>query len=661
MASEKINLLNKFYGVKTLTEENDEKTKKKDQAKNDINRIMDVGGNFKSKEDAKIIYKNVYNKLIPKLDMVKNARITTLLKNKKIKWEKISNEKGVKMFTNSLYMKYFLNEKSPSRTLYNIEKSQKIVDVDLNKKLYGYEMYEYISAIEDTYIILLPNTIGDTTKLTETLSFKPLSMSNIEFGDKILSRYNIEGDGIIYSTRPDLMPIDIIFNKVNTNAKKNVGLVNDTLLNDKLIIREPNIHSSIVYIFNVATNVKTKTLISVTLSDYFSFEILQNEPDITQTIFSPSNLYLYDVDTLNEINNNFQPIVFVKNEMEVIIEMYSTSDKNGVKNIRKYFSIYNKFYSLAKSLKKMILNGSTSNSIKKMLTILRSGVGKDKSFKNVKELEDLLKETYTKYISYLQNVNIDNYHGNLENFLRIKSTSFLENKKNLSFSSILNVFITLTSILGDVDLIDAIRVMQDNKYKTLTEKKIKEINDEETGDKIINNFNSAVTGLREVLKIKRKFEIDEIKKNIVDNTGEIDVDVVQKILGVKRKFDDVFANVEDIGIEDNAIIVDNEINEINKEKQQNNQDLLKQQMDYKKQLKEQNDKDELERLKKLEEDRLKQEKDASEALLNNVKLSEIGDTSKLLAQKINEFKQAEKMKSQQPVIQNQENEMMIDS
>lgn len=661
MASEKINLLNKFYGVKTLTEENDEKTKKKDQAKNDINRIMDVGGNFKSKEDAKIIYKNVYNKLIPKLDMVKNARITTLLKNKKIKWEKISNEKGVKMFTNSLYMKYFLNEKSPSRTLYNIEKSQKIVDVDLNKKLYGYEMYEYISAIEDTYIILLPNTIGDTTKLTETLSFKPLSMSNIEFGDKILSRYNIEGDGIIYSTRPDLMPIDIIFNKVNTNAKKNVGLVNDTLLNDKLIIREPNIHSSIVYIFNVATNVKTKTLISVTLSDYFSFEILQNEPDITQTIFSPSNLYLYDVDTLNEINNNFQPIVFVKNEMEVIIEMYSTSDKNGVKNIRKYFSIYNKFYSLAKSLKKMILNGSTSNSIKKMLTILRSGIGKDKSFKNVKELEDLLKETYTKHISYLQNVNIDNYHGNLENFLRIKSTSFLENKKNLSFSSILNVFITLTSILGDVDLIDAIRVMQDNKYKTLTEKKIKEINDEETGDKIINNFNSAVSGLREVLKIKRKFEIDEIKKNIVDNTGEIDVDVVQKILGVKRKFDDVFANVEDIGIEDNAIIVDNEINEINKEKQQNNQDLLKQQMDYKKQLKEQNDKDELERLKKLEEDRLKQEKDASEALLNNVKLSEIGDTSKLLAQKINEFKQAEKMKSQQPVIQNQENEMMIDS
>lgn len=661
MASEKINLLNKFYGVKTLTEENDEKTKKKDQAKNDINRIMDVGGNFKSKEDAKIIYKNVYNKLIPKLDMVKNARITTLLKNKKIKWEKISNEKGVKMFTNSLYMKYFLNEKSPSRTLYNIEKSQKIVDVDLNKKLYGYEMYEYISEIEDTYIILLPNTIGDTTKLTETLSFKPLSMSNIEFGDKILSRYNIEGDGIIYSTRPDLMPIDIIFNKVNTNAKKNVGLVNDTLLNDKLIIREPNIHSSIVYIFNVATNVKTKTLISVTLSDYFSFEILQNEPDITQTIFSPSNLYLYDVDTLNEINDNFQPIEFVKNEMEVIIEMYSTSDKNGVKNIRKYFSIYNKFYSLAKSLKKMILNGSTSNSIKKMLTILRSGIGKDKSFKNVKELEDLLKETYTKHISYLQNVNIDNYHGNLENFLRIKSTSFLENKKNLSFSAILNVFITLTSILGDVDLIDAIRLMQDNKYKTLTEKKIKEINDEETGDKIINNFNSAVSGLREVLKIKRKFEIDEIKKNIVDNTGEIDVDVVQKILGVKRKFDDVFANVEDIGIEDNAIIVDNEINEINKEKQQNNQDLLKQQMDYKKQLKEQNDKDELERLKKLEEDRLKQEKDASEALLNNVKLSEIGDTSKLLAQKINEFKQAEKMKSQQPVIQNQENEMMIDS
>ena len=545
----KIKLLSEFYGIKSKNEIEEEKKAKKEQSKNEIKEIME-GGNFKTKEDAKLIYKNVYDKLVPKLEVTKNARNNVLLKNKKIKWEKNVSRRNVKVIPNSLFLKYSFNNdiNRDLLSLISIDKMQLILDIDSNKKLYGYEMHEYISTTQDTYITSLPDSFLNDKELKSSLSFIATNPVSIEYGDKILTKYSF-GDspniGEMYSTKSDLVNKVITFQKIDSDLRKNVGLVNDTLLKDKLIIREPNIHSTIIYVFNTSTDIKVKTDLSITLSDYFSYDILQKDKDLTNSVFSPYNLYLYDIDTLQEILKNFTFISDVGDRLVLLINMYTVSDKSDIKGIKKYFSVYNKFYNLAKSIKKMVLNGSTSNSIKKIISIIKNGVIKDKKI-NLEELND----TYSKYITKLDDNSLKTFDENLKILLKIRAKDFLGIDNNLSFDSILTVFIKLTNILNDKDVGDAIKEMQTNKFVELSNIKIKKINDNETGKNIIGDFNTTVSRLKDVLMEKRKFEVEEIKKNLMSGTGDINVEALQKILGVKRKFDDVFNNVEQIDIDE---------------------------------------------------------------------------------------------------------------
>lgn len=558
--NEKINLLNKMFGVKTIKEDEEQRVKDRKEKKKEMDEVIIKADDITlNKTDQTILYRNVYEKIIPKLNFVESAKTSTILKKKKIitEWD-INNVR--KIFINSRINKYDvildwaakLGVKNDVITLLNVENYKNEIFTDLNKDLYGYTMYEYVSNVEDAYITNLAENVKIPNLGSGDMTFTLKAPTLREIGEKILYYYLDSNNSIqICAHRGDIKTITFKLLKP-AEIIKTKGLIGDTPLDDYLSISEPNFHTTMIYVFNSFVEITSTVNFSITLIDYFNFPQLQI-PLFTDIVFSPQQLFLYDLTILKDILTSFSMFEDISTKLKQLIDLYEDvgKKKENLRSVIKYFSSYNKVYNFAKSLKKMIFSGSTKNSFKKLLSTLRTSIFDDKKSEKSKSTEDIIKELkaiYNNFLNRLGNKIIDDFNDNIENYAKktIEDFADKDNKFKINYDKILSVFYTFLPILKNDKFIDRVTRISTDKYRIFVETKLTRINEDATGENITKKMKDNITSLQETIKSKKKFEVEAITKMLTTKDGEVNVDSILELLKLKRKYKNLETEVKNI-------------------------------------------------------------------------------------------------------------------